>query len=194
MILYLTVKDINVIKDFLNQDSEIAWIVKVNETNKKYTWKAVYTIDDIKQQSYALWHTKSNPLNLPSGKIDIPDELIDNPFNGWTQFLERNNEDTPWFGANLPGPFIIEFNPHGNENPDSIGRSGFYWNNNRYKVLGKGADNVSLLWFNKFKNFIHKNSTKINWPIGNINSKIKAHIFPDALDEMNKGKHLDVNP
>jgi hypothetical protein len=42
VIFYATRDDVRVIHDWINAESDVAWIVKVSETNHRYRWQAVF--------------------------------------------------------------------------------------------------------------------------------------------------------
>src|SRR3954471_13878718 len=102
LMLYATITDVDLIREWINADRDVAWIVKVSEKNCVYRWKAALEIERLEQQDYAIWHRQSGPLNIPSGKRNVADDLVDDPFEGWFQTLPAAGATNPWFGGNLP--------------------------------------------------------------------------------------------
>src|SRR5215204_5144347 len=100
MILYLTRPDAELIRIWLNHESLIAWILKESQVGHAYTWRASDTLDAIEPGSYCLWHKTSCRLNVPSGRVDVADAIVADPYRGWTQRLDHLEATEPWFGGN----------------------------------------------------------------------------------------------
>lgn len=194
IIIYITSNDAETIRKWLNSDEDIAWIVKVKQEGCTYWWKAVDKLEEIRSGEYCLWHKASSPLNIPSRSSTIKDEIITDPYNGWEQILDNENEETPWFGSAFPGPYSFKFKELGSESENSIGRSGFNFIGNYFSVIGKPAPKVTMKWWERLRRFVKKNSTGIPWP-GEIGSgKTGAYAFPDAYEQMISGRARDINP
>lgn len=191
IIMHATAKDIDALRLWLNDAPDVAWIVKTGQSGKSHHWCAVPEIDQVHPQQYALWHIPSGPLNIPSGDHKIPDRLVADPFSGWTQPLD-GTQTSPWFGANLPGPYSLQFRPQGREQADSIGRSDFYWALDRFKLIGKPAPSAAKALWQQLRRFVAKSATKLPWP--DDSSRYFTFVFPDALSQHRAGRHLDVNP
>jgi hypothetical protein len=190
--LHATAKDIASLRDWINDSDDVAWIVKVAQSGQSYAWKATYRIDTLAEQQYAIWHIRSGPLNIPSGKPSVPDALVSDPFQGWTQALDHGDATAPWFGANLPGPYSFQFRESGKERSDSLGRSDFYWALDRYKAIGKPAHSEAKRWWQRLRRFIEQSSTKVPWP--DQSGRHSTFVFPEAFEQHRAGRHLDVNP
>lgn len=160
----------------------------------EYNWKAVEKIPALLEQEYSLWHPSSGPLNVPSGSVSVPDVLVEDPFNGWNQVLGSEAYTSPWFGANLPGPFHLRFKEAGREAPNAIARSGFSWPANYFAPIGKPADPKAMQWWRRLDRFIKAHSIPIPWPYPNGIGKRKAYALPDAYRRILDGCPLDANP
>ena len=121
LLIHATSRDADLLRAWINASPNVAWIVKADQIGSTYTWRAMSQIDVFAEQEYAIWHTLAGPLNIPSGASDIPDTLVADPFQAWTQTLDHPNATAPWFGGNLPGPFTFQFRESGKEAPDSLG-------------------------------------------------------------------------
>lgn len=192
IIVYATLADVDAIRGWINADESVAWIVKTRESDMNYWWEARRTLDVIAEQDYAIWHMASGPLNVPSGSPDVPDIVVNDPFQGWAQTLDHPGATAPWFCANLPGPFHFRFKESGTEGRGSLGRSGFSWARDRYKPIGKPASPATRKWWAKLKRFIEANSmaTELTAPGG----EISAYVFPRAARDYSLGRQLDINP
>jgi hypothetical protein len=194
IILYLTSQDSELLRKWLNRESSVAWIIKAGQSGCEYRWQAVDALDTLPAGHHCLWHKEAGPLNIPSGSPDVPDAIVEDPYAGWSQRLDHENAHTPWFGANLPGPYSFRFKPDGREAPDAIGRSGFNWLGDGYRVIGKPASLRAAQWWNRLGRYVRSQSTGIPWPSPEKNARMRAYAFPDAYAEMLRGRPHDVNP
>ena len=194
IILYLTKRDADFIRRWVNAEPEIAWIIKSNQSGNDYVWKAVYEIPEIVPQNYCLWHTSSDALSIPSGSAQIPDTPVLDPFAGWNQRLTHAAASAPWFGGNLPGPYLFSFAEVGKKVPQSIARSGLFWAGDQFRSVGKPAHENAKTWWQRLKRFVKKNSVSIPWPEANAPRTLAAYAFPDAYASMAEGVPYEVNP
>ena len=193
IVVYITQRDADEIRNWINSESCIAWIVKERESKAEYHWKARETLDTIGPQDYCLWHKESGSLNVPSGRVDIPDVIVEDPFEGWTQHLDEAGATVPWFGDNLPGPYLFRFREDGREAPRSLARSGFFWPGDYFRPVGKPASLESKRWWTRLGRYVRAHSTGIPWPPDG-NGRRLAYAFPDAFAQILAGRRIDVNP
>ncbi|MES2824807.1 MAG: hypothetical protein V4732_14480 [Pseudomonadota bacterium] len=194
IILYLTESDAKIIIDWVNADSDIAWIVKDSQIGNTYRWKAVNELHSVESKSYCLWFIGSGPLRIPSGSVNVKDVLVLNPFVGWEQTLKHELAEVPWFGAAAPETFHFTFREFSKRNEHAIGRSGFNWIGNYFSVVGTVAPPECKKWWEKLKRFVKKNSVGVPWP-GELGSgKVGAYAFPCAYKKLVEGCEKDVNP
>lgn len=195
MIIYATNNDANIIRTWINAEPDVAWIIKVSENGRTCHWKAVQAIEVLQEQTYALWHIKSGPLNIPSGEPNIPDKFIIDPFNGWSQTMEDAGETSPWFGDNLPGPYTFSFSETGRRAPENLARSDFSWAEDRYKSIGKPGHPAAKLWWKKLQRFLERSSVQIPWTSSTSRKRIvMAYIFPEAKFQIDQGRDRELNP
>lgn len=194
IILYITKNDSKTIVEWINSESEIAWIVKEYQKGKQYRWKAANSIESLNSTEYRLWKIGSGPLRIPSGNPGTEDSVILNPFQGWEQTLKTDTAEVPWFGVAAPETFGFKFNEKGKEADSSIGRSGFTWIGNYFGIIGISAPDDCKKWWERLKRYIKKNATGIPWP-GELGSgKTGAYAFPEAYQQLLKGRLKDINP
>jgi hypothetical protein len=193
MILYMTAKDAEILRLWINDERSVAWIVEVARDGDKRTWRAVDRIDVLATVDYCLWHRDSGPLNVPTGEADIPDAIILDPMKGWTQTAVDQQATTPWFGANLPGPYVLQVRERGKESPGSLARSEFGWLGDYFRPIGKEAHPAAKRWWTRAQRFIKQQATAIPWPYP-TGVRRRAYAFPDAHTQIRDGRPLDVNP
>jgi hypothetical protein len=192
LIVYASWADVEEIRRFVNEDPEVAWIVKADQSGCNYKWRACLQVESIAGQDYAIWHMRSGPLNIPSGSPNKRDKVVTDPFRGWNQVLDGESHTAPWFGGNLPGPYSFRFRESGGEKAGALGRSGFNWLLDRYKSIGMPAHPEAKRWWQRLKRFLKQNATVTPWP--NRSGRVTAYVFPDALKQVKSGRHRDVNP
>jgi hypothetical protein len=194
IILYITAKDVEVLRDWLNREPCIAWIVKTGQSRFEYRWCATDVLESIHPGEYQLWHKETGPLNIPSGSPEVIDLVVSDPYAGWTQLLDREDATTPWFGGNVPGPYLFRFAPNGQEAPNSIGRSGFNWLGDYFRPVGSPAPKEAKLWWQRLGRFVRSRSTGIPWPSPESGGRLLGYAFPDAYSEIMQGRPYDANP
>jgi hypothetical protein len=194
ILAYITKRDAEIIRQWLNLEPCIVWIVKREQTDHEYTWQALDVLPEIQPQAYSLWHRQSGELNIPSGSVDVPDKIVADPYAGWTQRLDTLDATTPWFGRNLPGPYHFRFAEMGKEAPGSIARSDFSWLGDYFRPIGQGASVETRAWWRRLGRFVRKNSTAIPWPFPQGVGRSVAFAFPDAYSEIRRGRRVDANP
>lgn len=193
IILYLTKADAKTIVDWINAEPEIAWIVKEFQNGKTYRWRAVKELHAVEPKEYRLWKIGSGQLRIPSGDPEIKDAIVRDPFSGWEQTLESETADVPWFGAPAPETFGFTFLEQGIESEGSIGRSGFTWIGNYFRIVGYEAPDDCIKWWNRLRRFIKKNSTGIPWAEKLGSGKVGAYAFPEAYSQLLEGRPKDIN-
>jgi hypothetical protein len=104
--LYVDEPDIELFRERLNADPEIAFILPEGPGR----WRAVWQADDVQGQTM-LWHVPGGPLPLvnPSG----PDSTIEDPFAGWQELNPGRDRTVPYFGAGWPSTLLLKLFPPG---------------------------------------------------------------------------------
>jgi len=194
MIIYATAADADLIREWINGEDSIAWIVEAARSHRTYTWKAVDRLDAIQSQDYCLWHKSSYQIKIPSGRRDIPDSSVQDPYAGWEQTLDHHDATTPWFGGNLPAPCVFTFKEHGRSCSEALGRSGFAWAGDHFRLVGLPAPPGAKQWWHRLRRFIIANSVRLRWPQDHPSSRRYAFALPDAHEQIRSGRPRDDNP
>lgn len=193
LIVYATERDSDVIRLWLNAETDISWIVKVNENSRRYTWRAVSEIDSLEETTYGLWPNKSGRFNVTDSDTGLSAAVLD-PYKGWQQTLQTAEATQPWFGAE-PTAFSFNFRETGRRNPSHLARSGFSWLGNRLGVVGRPAHPAAIETWRRLRDFVDKSTFHIPWIAPNLGKRIKtAFVFPDAYEQIEKGREREVNP
>ncbi len=192
---YATKRDSEALREWINAEPEVAWIVKVSEHKNEYVWRATNCIDSPAEQRFALWHFRGGPLNIPSGDRRIADAVVTDPFNGWSQSLTYAGATAPWFGANLPGPYNLTFAEDGCESQGNLARSEFSWLGDRYRSIGKPAHPDMLKWWQKLRRFMASSCEQRPLFANLVSGKSPtAYVFPEAHQQLTDGRGRDENP
>ena len=194
IILYITNSDAESIVRWINDEDDVAWIVKESQKGCRYRWKAVYQINEVDEGEYCLWKVDAGSLRIPTGSIYTADAVVEDPFSGWEQTLENDTAEVPWFGAAAPETFGFTFREIGKEAENSLGRSGFHWIGNYFRVIGNGAPEESEKWWSRLKRYIKKSSTGIPWTKELGPGRTGAYAFPEAYEQLKAGRGKDINP
>lgn len=192
--LYLVREDIETLNEWLNQEEELAFLLKVGP----HQWKAfnshtIFTDISVSldqtgfphpnRVEYQLWHISSGPLPLlmPTGD----EEMIDNPWLGWQELSPGANTNIPYFGAGHCGVFKLQIQlPRMNE----IALSGFQWIGNHYNQ----ADPATKKLWNKIRAMAKKIGKRI--PRQNdLTRQSEVYAFPQAYVEIMKGRPCALN-
>ena len=108
-------------------DPEVAYANRIQKTTRDWTkptsftfygsyglvedgfrqrWKAVRTVERLKDGNHKLWHIPAGPLPLLAE--DGPDRDIHDPWEGWTERRSGADPTTPYFGAGHPAEIRLE--------------------------------------------------------------------------------------
>lgn len=205
--MYLQYEDVEFLKDWLNQEEEIAYLV--SNGHKRWIAKKEYDIlTDIGTQQiipsyettipdhveYNLWHIPSGPLpllepisggvSLKLSKEDwIPENIVGNPWLGWNELRTGQNFRVPYF-ASHPGVFHLEVTLL---RYSVIPQSKFQWIGNRYREIGNVPNQSTEQFWKRLKRMVRKVATHI--PVSNNpNGKKEIYAFPAAYKAIRNGK------
>ena len=146
MNLYIDETGIKLLLEFINNCEETAYIVKIG----KNQWIAKDKLFSIPAPNiFYIWH-KNSGFN-PSTKLFNRD-----PYKGW-KGPKGADSRLPYYGPGEPALYLFEYIPCCEQkNILKIG-----WIGNYYKSIGKPAPAVTEHWWRKLREYVKKNSTKI---------------------------------
>ncbi len=185
--LYLDHKDLQLSSQWLSSEEDIALI----ESAGPGDWKAVLDFEISKSGRYCLFHKNSGPLPLLTANSEEADEVIVDPFKGWSERRAGANPSFPYFGAGHPAIYWlnVRINPGG-----QIGFSSFEWIGNHYSIIGQPAPEPAKRWWNRLRRWVKKNAERIprSGSIEGAHSEVWA--FPAALEAIKSGVPRARNP
>lgn len=171
--LYAADSDFDLLGGFLNQESDVAFVV----SDGPGRWRAIPTASVRAPGRYCLWHEPSGPLPLLRTGQAQPG-LISDPRSGWRE--ERAGADPlqPYFGAGHPGILWLnvrpdEFGRH--TGVRSIGLSSFEWIGRRYQSLGAIPSPSTAQWWRRLGAWVRRHSTKV--PRGGLTQSSPPEIW-----------------
>ena len=191
LILYLTSADVDDLRDWINADPRLAWIVPQAAGEREASWRAFERVDALGDQRYAIWNSDDDRLGVPVAAGGT--RLVD-PFIGWTAPQPDPTATAPWFGDALPGPYILAVRRSSREHAEGIGRSDLSWHANRFAGIGKPATSRAVAGWRRLVRFVKRSAVALPWPINAPPSRFKAFAFPDAFREIERGRQVDENP
>ena len=124
----------------------------------------------------------------------MADAIILDPTKGWTQRFPRPDATTPWFGANLPGPYTLRFRERGRDSPGSLARSELSWIGDYFRPIGRAAHPAAKRGWSSAQRFITTHATAIPWPYPNELGRQRAFAVPDAHGQILGGRPVYANP
>jgi len=180
---YAADNDFVLLRDFLNDESEVAFVV--SERPRLWLakrWRAVPTVDGLAPGRYCLWHVPSGPLPLMQRRKAQPGVITD-PFAGWREKRRGADPSSPYFGPGHPGVIWLDVRPD-EVGPHSgvraIGLSRFGWIGNHYKSLGSVPAAETERWWKRLGTWVRRHSTQV--PHGGVwqNSPPEIWALPAA--------------
>jgi len=186
--IYMNQSDLRALVSWLNNESDIAFIV--SDGHKK--WKAVHAVESPCDQRYCLWHSASGPLSLP--RKFLPDGTVRDPWKGWKEKLTGADPTCPYFGVEHPWIYWLSAKTESDREPNALGLSAFGWIGNRYGAIGNPAPPKTKKWWERLKRWVKKQAVQIprEGPIDGSKAEIWA--MPGALEEIKGGRARDNNP
>lgn len=188
-------QDADILLRWLNSESEIAFIVpdKPQDLHRQ-KWKAVSTIDNFSNGKYSLWH-------MPAGSLPLLtetgfDQIIAEPYKGWTEQITGADRVTSSFGAGHPAEIRLELwlrhRPYSDErstlpelvswrmgNTDLLAASDFQWIGNRYQL----APQETWRFWRRLKACIARKTIRLT-PSG---QRWSFWAFPSAFRKLKNG-------
>lgn len=186
--MYLAGDDARSLINRLNEDDEIAFIV---ETSPEH-WQAVREVHELPIGMSALWHVPGGPLRVLND--DGPDEVIKDPWNGWSS-PTYTNAPIPNFGPGWPSTLVLDlFLEDPRTKSDAIPMSSLSRSN-----LGDSSERLGLnptltqKWWRRFGSWVRRSAIQIprEGSIEGANPEIWC--FPEALAQIREGKPRALN-
>ena len=190
--LFVDETDLAVLLDWLNAEPDIAFVL----ADGPRRWKAVATVNRLKDGRHALWHVAGAPLPLlrESGRAGV----IADPWSGWEEQRTGFDPTTPYFGPGHTSIFWL--NLHARHRPSSAKESrntgvpllgvkdllsltSVEWIGNHYRK----APPQSHRWWRHLKTWVSQSATKLTA------GRHKFWAFPSALAKLRGGMEYYAN-
>jgi hypothetical protein len=149
--LYVDEPDVELLRERLNADPEIAFIIPEGPGR----WRAVWQIQDASGKTI-LWHVPAGPLPLLASGYE-PDTLIKDPFAGWQERRKGYYDYVPYFGPSEPRTLLLDLIPPGWHGlpSDWMPVSGLSW----YGRLSSQPPHPSTLkWWRRFRSWVRRHA------------------------------------
>ena len=187
--LYADATDIAEVLAYLNDDEECAFVIA--DGSKR--WKAVKIVPRLDDGRHCLWIHSGGPLPLLRPNHQ-PDQLIPDPWNGWTELRSGADPSQPFFGAGHPAVVWFNVRARARSAPDAIGMSAFEWIGNHYRIIGSPAPDCVMKWWQRLGRRVKKSAKRVprSGPLDGPGAEIWA--LPSAHARLVNGAARDVNP
>lgn len=213
--------DLHLLADRLNTDPEITFIVPegpLQSVNKQAAyssaassisisfafeiagtegtdhkrWKAVRSVDALKDGNHSLWHVPAGPLPLinkgsgPQVRVNLQYSPIPDPWAGWTGSASFGPGCHPWIRLEVwtrHRPYteheratLHELNAFWANKEDMLVVSDFQWTGGHFSP----APPQTLRWWNRMRNWMDRNAVRLRTNPG-------FWAFPSALRKLKGG-------
>ncbi|WP_146210129.1 hypothetical protein [Vitiosangium sp. GDMCC 1.1324] len=151
--LYAEDTDVLFLRDRLNEDSEIAFLMPEGPGR----WRAVWQLDELLGKTM-LWHVPGGPL--PLLRPGERDSIIEEPFAGWEELRPGMDYSVPYFGPGWPSTLLLEIYTRGwrGLRADVIPLSGISWYG---RTNLKGPSASTRKWWSRFRGWMRNQSVCI---------------------------------
>lgn len=181
--LYVDEADVELLRERLNADAEIAFIIPEGPGR----WRASWQVDDASGMT-VLWHVPAGPLPLltPLGQ----DTLVEDPFAGWQEREQGFYEYLPYFGPSEPRTLLLTLvYPGWRGLPrDWMPLSGVSWYG---RTAARSPHPSTRRWWQRFRSFIRSHASLVT--ATNFESQT-AWALPAAQRAIQAGTHADMRP
>jgi hypothetical protein len=155
-------------------------------------WKAVRTVEGLKDGHHSLWHVPAGALPLlgESG----PDEPIPDPWAGWTERRPGADTTTPYFGPEHPAEVRLDLwtrhRPYSDEERASLPRLNGYWDGEQDLLVvsdfqwvgGRSSPQQTRRWWRRLRTWLGQTATRID-----AEGPQTFWAFPSALRKLKAG-------
>ncbi len=151
--LYVDVPDIELLREHLNADPEIAFILPEGPRQ----WRAAWQLDDAHGKTM-VWHVPGGPLPLLAHGGE-EDTVIADPFAGWQERRQGLYPHLPYFGPGWPSTLLMELvAPGWRALPGNwMPLSGFSW----YGRMMDQSPPPTRRWWNRLCAWIRRRSVRV---------------------------------
>lgn len=139
-------------------------------------WRAVRPLGDLNDGEHSLWYVPAGPLPLLKADATVPNELIPNPWAGWTEERPGCQPYTPYFGPACPAEVRLKMQTSRDRDRglDRLMASSFQWTGGSPRTRHWWDELEG--WFSRTATGLHDSSgTEVFWA------------FPSALRQLKAG-------
>ena len=156
-------------------------------------WKAVGSVEGLKDGNHSLWHVPAGPL--PLLLQDGPDRVIPDPWEGWTEQRPGADPTTPYFGAAHPAVIHLELwarhRPYTEEEKGSLPLLDSHWDGDQDLLVASDFGWIggwngrppaqTRRWWNRLKAWFGRTATPL------ADGRVTFWAFPSALRKLKGG-------
>jgi hypothetical protein len=185
--LYLEDPDAVTLRDRLNEDPEIAFLMPEGPGR----WRAVWQVEELLGKTL-VWHAPGGPLPLlhPEGG----ESLIPDPFAGWQELRPGLDPSVPYLGLGWPSTLLLELYTRGwRDLPrrEVIPLSGITWYGARPYAQPSPS---TRQWWKRFRRWFPSKAVRITRSGLTEGSPRDVWAMPAALRAIQGGMNRDPYP
>lgn len=184
--LYMVAEDVPLLRTRLNDDPEIAFILRDGPGR----WRAVRHADDI-HGKMMLWHMPGGALPLLHRQGE--DTPIENPFAGWTEERPGLDQSVPYFGPYSPSSLLLRIWVPGWRGlpPGCVDISDVSWPALRAM---RSPPSPTRQWWNQLRKWVRQHAHRITRRGPLEGSRADIWAMPAALHAIKAGLERADNP
>lgn len=184
--IYGVESDASLILDLLNQDENIAFIVKDGDEGNRSRWKAVREIAELPSWQH-IWFVSNTRLPLLWYEHRFL-AFVEDPWHGWLEVMSSHDKATPYWGPCL-FPSIFKLASNYSIKNDCIQLSSVQWVNEK-GVVDESTEKEIRKWWRGFERKLAKISTKVSRVPGGTPN---AYCLPAAYELSLQGVTRNIN-
>ena len=184
ILFYADEKDFKTILRWLNEHSEIAFIVP----DGPHRWKAELAVSGLRRSYIALWHVPSGSLPLLHPPPSNKEDRIRDPWRGWKELFPGADRSCPYFGPGHPGIIWLNRQPRSSSVRGAVGMSGFEWIGSRYSRVGSPVSPATRRFWSHLQKWIEESATLIPRKGRLTGPRREIWAFPSALASFKGGR------
>jgi len=188
--MYLVSQDAPPLLALLNEDPDLAFLVTAGAGR----WIAHSRVPDLSLGRTALWNVPSGPLPLLGTTASDADEVVADPWAGWTENRKGADPAVPYFGAGHPGVIWSNLRIQARDVDSTCGLSSFEWIGNRYAGIGSAATTRTERWWKSLRGRVRKITHRVPRARLDSSSPPEIYAFRSAYELMMNGRNADNNP
>ena len=165
----------------------------IRDDGYRQRWQAVPTVEDLKDGNHSLWHVPGGPLSLLT--YSGLDQVIPDPWEGWTEQRPGADPTTPYFGGGCPAEIGLELwtrhRPYSKQERASLPVLVSYWDDDHDLLVASdfewigghygSAPPQTRRWWDRLRAWMRRNAVRLS------DHRQTFWAFPSAFEKLRAG-------